>query len=80
MERTYHLANASLQNIHEYGFTPESANGQTPFSCELEERSKEIALTAQVMSLQVIDSSEASLANVASKILVQGLFRHDCGC
>lgn len=41
---------------------------------------RKIALTAQMMSLQMIDSGEASLANIASKILVQGLFRHDCGC
>jgi hypothetical protein len=37
-------------------------------------------LTAQMMSLQMINSSKATLADIAPEIFVQGLFHHDCGC
>lgn len=36
-----------------------------------------IAHTTKVMTLQMIDSSEAALTNIASKILIGDMFRHE---
>lgn len=41
MKHTYHRAKASEQKMHEYGFTPESAIGQTFFQYDLARRVKE---------------------------------------